>query len=156
MATYWITSVKYRFARLILEGRKSLDIRYEKHVNVDLVAPGDVILLYAGGAVKAVVGAVKVVKVCKKKLRDLTIEDARAAGFFTRRQLISTLKKMYPMAKPNDHVYLIYVEPYLNFLQSPIPLDFITCIKLPKPRPCCLEDVKGRMTPVDPSSLPMT
>ncbi|RLE63868.1 MAG: ASCH domain-containing protein [Thermoprotei archaeon] len=74
---------------LLISGRKKATIRIG-----DLgLKPGDEAFVHCGGYV---LGRVKIEKVVRKRLRELTDEDARKDGFKDKDALIKALKKHYP------------------------------------------------------------
>jgi len=69
--------------------------------------PGDVVLLYCGGLV---LGRVRITHVERKKLIDLTEEDARADGFPNLRELLKALRQHYPSIRANTPLTLLRFE----------------------------------------------
>lgn len=69
--------------------------------------PGDVVLVYCGGLV---LGRVRITQVERKKLIDLTEEDARKDGFYSLQELLKALRQHYPNIRANTPLTLLEFE----------------------------------------------
>jgi len=78
-----------KYWNLLVSGRKKATIRIG---DLGLKA-GDEAFIHCGGYV---LGRVKIKKVTRKRLRDLTDEDAEKDGFMSKEDLVKALKRHYP------------------------------------------------------------
>ncbi len=90
-----------RYVRDVLSGRKTATIRLGRKG----VKRGDIVYLAAGGRPFA---KAKIVKVVEKKLKELTPEEIRKDGHGSFRELLSDLRRIYPVISPEDTV--TYIE----------------------------------------------
>ena len=93
---------KKEYGKMILSGRKITTIRRSTNLR-----PGDIVELIAGGES---CGYAKVLSVKKKKVSELSDEDAVRDGFKDIKELIKALKKHYHKIKPEMEVYIISFE----------------------------------------------
>ena len=77
-----------KYKDLLLSGKKRATIRVGK-VNLK---PGDEVLIHSGGYV---IGKAKIRKVEKKRVSELTDEDAIMDGFKNKEELLDALKEHY-------------------------------------------------------------
>jgi len=78
--------------------------------------PGDVVLVYCGGLV---LGRAKILRVERRKLIDLTEEDARRDGFSSLRELLKALKQHYPNIKRDTPLTVIEFE-WVEKFETPL------------------------------------
>ncbi len=81
--------------------------------------PGDVVLVHCGGYV---LGRVRIVSVEKKKVVDLTEEDARLDGFSSLRDLLAALKQHYPAIRANTPLTILRFE-WVERFETPVSSD---------------------------------
>ncbi|RLE56695.1 MAG: hypothetical protein DRJ40_04885 [Thermoprotei archaeon] len=152
----WVIAVRRKYADAILDGRKIAEVRWEGTVNIDLVRSGDKLLLATGSGI---VGIVEVTKVIIKELRSISDDEAKAAGFRSRVELVKELKKIYPITSYSEKYYILYLRPIADLRHRPVPLSNIYCYSGSGIRECRLEDLKSRIVPVcrvKSSDLPIT
>lgn len=98
-------------ARLVLEGRKSQTRRR--------VRPGETVCRWVPGRSysvqhdrgKRAVGRLVVVSVAQQPLGDLTLRDARAEGFRTRREFRDHWHRLFPDMTGRDVVWVLVIRP---------------------------------------------
>lgn len=84
----------------LLKGEKLATIRLR---DVGL-KPGDRFFMHSGGYV---LGIAEVTDISKKRLRELTLEDALRDGFKSLEELLAVVKEHYPRIKENTVVHII-------------------------------------------------
>ncbi len=98
-------------ARMVLEGRKSQTRRR--------VRPGETVCRWVPGRSYAVqhdrcrpaAGRLVVMSVAQQTLADLTLRDARAEGFRTRREFRDHWHALFPDMTPADRVWVLVIRP---------------------------------------------
>jgi len=92
---------KLDYAGKLLSGEKVTTIRLSTNLN-----PGEVVEVYAG---HVRIGRAKIISVRRKKIRELTDEDAQADGYISREELLRDLSKIYGRSRLRDEseVYII-------------------------------------------------
>ncbi len=78
--------------------------------------PGDVVLVYCGGLV---LGRARILRVERRKLIDLTEEDARRDGFSSLHELLKALKQHYPNIRRDTPLVLIEFE-WVEKFETPL------------------------------------
>jgi hypothetical protein len=78
--------------------------------------PGDIVLVYCGGLV---LGRARILRVERKKLIDLTEEDARRDGFSSLQELLKALKQHYPNIRRDTPLTLIEFE-WVERFETPL------------------------------------
>ena len=78
--------------------------------------PGDIVLVYCGGLV---LGRARILRVERKKLIDLTKEDARRDGFSSMQELLKALKQHYPNIRRDTPLTLIEFE-WVERFETPL------------------------------------
>ncbi|HII68149.1 MULTISPECIES: ASCH domain-containing protein [Thermococcus] len=101
-----------KYKGLLLSGKKRATIRFGK-VNIK---PGDEVLIHSAGYV---LGKAKVKRVEKKKVFELTDEDAKLDGFKDKEELMKALREHYKNIKPDAEVTLIEFE-FVKMLDNPV------------------------------------
>ena len=101
-----------KYKDLLLSGKKRATIRVGK-VNLK---PGDEVLIHSGGYV---IGKAKIKRVEKKRVSELTDEDAVMDGFKSKEELIKALKEHYKNIKPDTEVTVVEFE-FTKLLDKPI------------------------------------
>ena len=101
-----------KYKDLLLSGKKRATIRVGK-VNLK---PGDEVLIHSGGYV---IGKAKIRKVEKKRVSELTDEDAIMDGFKNKEELLDALKAHYKNINPDTEVTVIKFE-FTKLLDKPI------------------------------------
>lgn len=101
-----------KYKDLLLSGKKSATIRVGK-VNLK---PGDEVLVHSGGYV---LGKARIKRVEKKRVSELTDEDAIMDGFKNKEELLDALKEHYKNIKPDTEVTVIEFE-FTKLLDKPI------------------------------------
>lgn len=98
-------------ARMVLEGRKSQTRRR--------VRPGETVCRWVPGRSYAVqhdrcrpaAGRLVVMSVAQQTLADLTLRDARAEGFRTRRDFLDFWRGLFPTMSLEDPVWALLIQP---------------------------------------------
>ena len=85
----------------ILSGRKRATIR----LGVKNVKRGMMINLVSSGRIFA---RARIIRVCRKKLKELKEEEIRKEGARNFRELLADLRKIYPAISPEDEI--TYIE----------------------------------------------
>ncbi|RLF80795.1 ASCH domain-containing protein [Thermococci archaeon] len=101
-----------KYKDLLLSGKKRATIRVGK-VNLK---PGDEVLIHSGGYV---IGKAKIRKVEKKRVSELTEEDAIMDGFKNKEELLDALKEHYKNIKSDTEVTVVEFE-FTKLLDKPI------------------------------------
>ncbi|NJE26909.1 ASCH domain-containing protein [Thermococcus sp. MV5] len=102
-----------KYKDLILNGKKRTTIRIGRKINL---APGDEVLIHSGGYV---IGKAKIKRVERKKVCELTNEDAKIDGFKTREELIRALETHYKNITPETEVTVVEFK-LVKILETPI------------------------------------
>jgi|Deesub1362A_J573_1020465.scaffolds.fasta_scaffold01959_5 hypothetical protein len=76
-----------KHGKLILEGKKRATFRRRTTAK-----PGDVVYVHSGGKI---IGKARILSVEKRKLDEITDEDAKLDGFNSRDELIEEIQKLY-------------------------------------------------------------
>ncbi|MEM3936606.1 MAG: ASCH domain-containing protein [Thermofilaceae archaeon] len=92
-----------KYLQDLLSGRKTATIR----LGSVRYRPGDVTLVHCGGLV---LGRVRIKSVERKKLIDLTEEDARIDGFESLRDLLVAIRQHYPNIRANTPLTVLRFE----------------------------------------------
>jgi hypothetical protein len=92
------------FSRNYLDKLVSGEKRATIRVRCPNLKPGDRALVHCGGRV---VGEVEIVAVYKKKLRDITVDEALLDGFTSLQELRIQLKKHYPRINEDTRLCII-------------------------------------------------
>lgn len=87
-----------KFAEEILKGRKRATVR--KKVNLK---PGDTVFVHSGGKI---IGTARIISVEKKRVEELTDEDAKLDGFESREEMMRELERL----GYRGEVYLVRFE----------------------------------------------
>ena len=101
-----------KYKDLLLSGKKRATIRVGK-VNLK---PGDEVLIHSEGYV---IGKAKIRKVEKKRVSELTDEDAIMDGFKNKEELLDALKEHYKNIKSDTEVTVVEFE-FTKLLDKPI------------------------------------
>lgn len=101
-----------KYKDLLLSRKKRATIRVGK-VNLK---PGDEVLIHSGGYV---IGKAKIRKVEKKRVSELTEEDAIMDGFKNKEELLDALKEHYKNIKSDTEVTVVEFE-FTKLLDKPI------------------------------------
>ncbi|RLF86800.1 ASCH domain-containing protein [Thermococci archaeon] len=101
-----------KYKDLLLSGKKRATIRVGK-VNLK---SGDEVLIHSGGYV---IGKAKIRKVEKKRVSELTEEDAIMDGFKNKEELLDALKEHYKNIKSDTEVTVVEFE-FTKLLDKPI------------------------------------
>lgn len=96
----------------LLSGKKRATIRLK---DIKL-SPGDEILIHSGGYI---LGLARIKRVERKKVMELTEEDAKLDGFGDREELVNALSKHYKNISFEDEITLIEFE-IVRKLKKPI------------------------------------
>ncbi len=95
--------VKGRFAKLILEGRKTTTIRLGR-----VIPRKEEVFIHGGGRV---IAKARIKRVEYKKVSELTLEDARKDGYKSVKELLRELERVYEKEiSPEDTVTIIEFE----------------------------------------------
>ncbi|MCC6003600.1 MAG: ASCH domain-containing protein [Thermofilum sp.] len=89
-----------RYLEKLLSGEKRATIR----LRCPGLRPGDKALVHCGGRI---IGEVEVLAVYRKRLRDITIDEALLDGFISLHELRLHLKKHYPGVRENAHLCIL-------------------------------------------------
>ncbi|WP_456449983.1 ASCH domain-containing protein [Palaeococcus sp. (in: euryarchaeotes)] len=106
-----------RYKDALISGRKRATIR----LNRVSLNPGDEVLIHSGGYV---LGFARIRRVERKKVRELTDEDAKLDGFRNREELIRALGKHYRNLSPEMDTTLIEFELVEKFQKPVLSADF--------------------------------
>lgn len=101
-----------KYLERLLDGSKLTTIRAG---NVRY-RPGDVLIVHCGGLV---LGRAKILRVERKKLIDLSEEDARKDGFGSLRELLQALKQHYPNLKRDTPLTILEFE-WVERFETPL------------------------------------
>lgn len=147
----WALIMRRKYVNLILSRRKRYEIRWSGTLNIDLVKPGDILLLVTSSGVEA---STRVLKIWRKPLQEITLEEVRGAGFSTRSEFLRELRKLYPPLRPQEIFYILELEPLADLRTSPIPLECVYCYGVGGEVPCTLQDLKTRVVPITKILVP--
>ncbi|USS40569.1 ASCH domain-containing protein [Thermococcus aggregans] len=103
----------------ILSGKKTTTIRFGDYE----VEPGSEVYLVITPSDTAI-AKVRITKVEKKKVKELTTQDAKKDGFKDVKELVNTLSKIYGELDGEDEVTVIEFEVIKKF-ESGIPLKWL-------------------------------
>ncbi|MCD6559953.1 MAG: ASCH domain-containing protein [Palaeococcus sp.] len=106
-----------RYKDALISGRKRATIR----LNRVSLNPGDEVLIHSGGYV---LGFARIRRVERKKVRELTDEDAKLDGFRNRGELIRALGKHYRNLSSEMDITLIEFELVEKFQKPVLSADF--------------------------------
>ncbi len=120
-ASVWLMIFRRKYADMILNREKDIEIRWIGTKNVEKVKPGDYILIMCKLA-EGIIGIAKVVNVCIKSIKDITEEDAIRAGFSSKENMINELLQLYPIRDLEEKYYLIKLIPLIDLRGTPIKL----------------------------------
>lgn len=116
-----------KYIDLLLRGKKKVTIR-----KFSRFKPRDVVLVHAGGKI---IGKAEILSVEKKRIDELSDEDAKMDGFSSKDELLAELKRL----GYKDHVYVLrfnfepinLVEPY-HFHYGDLSLEEIAKLAIEK------------------------
>jgi len=95
------------YTRLLLSGKKRATIRLGK-----VIPKYDEVIIHSWGRP---IAKAKITKVIYKKVRELTVEDAKKDGFSSKEELMNELRNVYGNVKPDDLVTIIELEVIQRF-----------------------------------------
>ncbi len=143
MAVY-ILPVKEQYATMLVEGKKTIEVRLQRFPGIRNLKPGDYLVIAATNMGRArVVGVVKVSKIEQKTLDEVTEDEAKACGFSSLEEMRKALSEMYQNVPQPLRLVLIHIEPYINLTRAPIPVARFSC-KLPDGRVVAAEPYRIR------------
>jgi len=134
-----------KYADMILNGEKNVEIRWCGTQNIDKIKPGDYILILCKVS-EGIIGLAKVTDVCIKSIRDMTDEDAVYAGFPNKEMMLNELMQVYPIKSLDEKYYLIKLIPILDLRGRPVCLKELG-INL------TYNDIKGRVIELNTSII---
>ncbi|ABL77733.1 ASCH domain-containing protein [Thermofilum pendens] len=105
-----------QYLEKLLSNEKTTTIRVKR----PRLKPGDEVLVHCGGRV---LGRAKITYIYKKKLRDLTLDEAVRDGFGSLEELIRNLKRHYPRLSADSYVYVINFSWVERFEEPPSDVD---------------------------------
>ncbi|AFK23116.1 ASCH domain-containing protein [Pyrococcus sp. ST04] len=119
--------VDNKYKKKIMSGKKVTTIRYGSYE----AKPGSEVYLVITPSDTAI-AKVRITKIEKKKVRELTNEDAKLDGFSDVRELMRELNKIYGELYGDDEVTIIGFEVVKTF-ESGIPLKWLKGLNYKEP-----------------------
>ncbi|MBC7094380.1 ASCH domain-containing protein [Thermococcus sp.] len=111
----------------ILKGKKTSTIRFGNYE----AKPGSEVYLAITPS-DSVIAKIKITDIKKKRVKELTLEDARKDGFKELNELINALNKIYGTLHGDDEVTIIEFDVIEKFEEA-IPLKWLKALNYRKP-----------------------
>ncbi len=120
-SSVWLMIFRRKYADMILNGEKSVEIRWCGTKNIEKIKPGDYILIVSKVS-EGIIGLAKVVDICAKSIKEMSDRDAIDAGFSNKHIMLNELAQIYLIGNLDEKYYLIKLVPMLDLRERPIPL----------------------------------